>query len=34
MKLTPLALRSRSSCSVNPSMMLGVLMTSSGVKNH
>lgn len=34
MKLTPLALLRRSSDTESPSMMLGVLATSSGVKYH
>src|SRR4051812_11206106 len=34
MKLTPLALRRRSSASGSPSTTAGVLATSSAVKNH
>lgn len=34
MKLTPLALLNRSSVGDNPSRMLGLLRTSSDVKNH
>ena len=34
MKLTPFALRSRSSCSESPSITDGVLTTSSAVNDH